>query len=326
MSNVQELGERGVIERLARLVPTAPAVIEGIGDDCAVVRICERVMLLSCDLFIEDVHFRRAYASPYDIGWKSAVASMSDIAAMGGTPLFSLVSLALPPDTEVDFVDELYRGLSAALSRFGAVIVGGDTTTSLNGVALDVTVIGDAPGERYVRRTGAQAGDVLAVTGHLGLSAATLHALENGHEISTSISQRYFSPAPRIREGQWLGNCPSVHAMIDLSDGLISDANRLAEGALLGVDIESRAVPVLPGLTEYCEEQGFDPMACCLGGGEDYELAIVLDCDSSGHAIHSFHHEFRTTFTRVGRFTDEWQGVRIDGKEPSFSGYDHFKQ
>ncbi|MCJ7839169.1 MAG: thiamine-phosphate kinase, partial [Burkholderiales bacterium] len=141
MTDLSRLGEFGLIERIARILPGAPTLIEGIGDDCAVVRIFDRLMLLSCDMFVEDVHFRRRYARPQDVGWKAATSALSDVAAMGGTPLFSLVSLACPAHTDSAYVEGLYHGITDAVGQAGAVVVGGDTTMSPSGIAIDVTVI-----------------------------------------------------------------------------------------------------------------------------------------------------------------------------------------
>lgn len=324
MRTLRDLGELGLIERLARIVPTAPAVVEGIGDDCAVVRVYDRLLLISCDMFMEDVHFRLSYVTPHDIGCKAAAAALSDIAAMGGAPLFCMVSLACPPDTEIVMVEELYRGMSATLSRFGSVIVGGDTIRSQGGIVLDVTVIGEAVGGDFMRRKGAQPGDLLAVTGHLGLAAAALHALEHRLAIADDVSERYTHPTPRIPEGQWLNSRPTTHAMLDISDGLVHDAARLAEVGQLGVDINPSAIPVLPQLDEYCRTRGADPLRFCLEGGEDYELAVALAEQGCEDTLCAFRHEFRTPITVVGRFTDEWLGVRLDRQETAWRGFDHF--
>ena len=167
MTTVRDIGEFGLIERISRMLPTSPSVVMGVGDDCAVLRVCERLMLVSCDLFVENVHFRRDYAKPEEIGWKAAASCLSDIAAMGGQPMFVLVALGCPPDTQTQYVELLYRGISAVVSRFGAVIVGGDTSVSRDSIVLDLTVIGQTIGNRFLSRKGARAGDVLAVTGPL---------------------------------------------------------------------------------------------------------------------------------------------------------------
>jgi len=325
MATVRDLGEFGVIQRIARVTPTSAAVVEGIGDDCAVVRVSDRLLLMSCDLLVENVHFRKGQVSAVDLGWKAAAACLSDVAAMGGTPLFCLVSLSCPSDTEVSFIEELYRGMSRLLTRYGAIIVGGDTTNAGDGIVIDVSVVGQLSDSRCLRRKGACAGDLLAVTGHLGLVAASVHALDHGHPIVADIIQRYQRPAPRIREGQWLCGCPEIHAMLDISDGLIQDAGHLGVAAELGVDLHPNGLSLMPHLKEYCDAHGLDPRVLMLTGGEDYELAFALDRAGHEETLEKFHHEFRTVVSVVGEFTDEWQGVRVDGKETDLSGFNHFE-
>ncbi|MBN2307429.1 MAG: thiamine-phosphate kinase [Candidatus Hydrogenedentes bacterium] len=323
MNTVGDLGEFGLIRRLARVLPTTPAVLEGIGDDCAVLRYADRLLLVSSDLFVEDVHFRRSMMGPEEIGWKAAAAAISDVAAMGGAPLFSLVSLACEGGTDVAFVESVYRGMANVFSQYGGVIVGGDTSRCTGPMVLDVTVIGEVSGNRCLRRRGALPGDVIAVTGYPGLSAAGLDALERGKD-QAELTQRHRWPRPRIREGQWLCARPEVHAMLDTSDGLVQDAEHIAEASGLGIDIESARVPIAPILARHCEEYGLDAQALILTGGEDYELAFTMGAENHEETLRALNNEFRTVVTVVGRCTDEWTGVRVDGREPDVGGFDHF--
>jgi thiamine-monophosphate kinase len=320
---VGEMGEFNLIDRVARLMPTTPAVVEGIGDDCAVLRVGGRLLLVSCDLAVENVHFRRSHASPQEIGRKMAAASLSDIAAMGGRPLFGLLALACPADTPVQQVEGLVSGMAGVFSRFGAAIVGGDTARCDGGMMCDLTVLGEAVGGRYLRRKGARAGDLLAVTGCPGRAAAGLHALENGFN-APELARAHYAPEPQIQVGQWLAACPAAHAMIDVSDGLLQDAGHLADASGLGMDVESSRVPIAPEVAAYCAETGMHPLSFALSGGEDYELLMALDSNDAESSLHAFHHEFRTEVTIIGTFTDAWGGIRVDGIEPEATGFDHF--
>jgi thiamine-monophosphate kinase len=320
---VGDLGEFRLIDRIARILPAAPTVVETIGDDCAVVRLHEHVLLLSSDLCIENEHFRIPTIQPEEIGWKAAAGAISDIAAMGGTPTFSLISLACPPETAVTFVEDIYRGMSNVFSQYGGVIIGGDTSRTDGPITIDVAVVGEARGRRCLRRKGALPGDLLAVTGLPGLSAAGLHALEHG-KADPELTQRHRWPRPRIREGQWLCDRPAIHAMLDTSDGLVQDAGHLAKAAELGIDIDSRLVPLSPILTEHCEKFGIHPLEFALSGGEDYELAFAMAPEQHEETLEAMHHEFRTLVTVIGRFTDEWTGVRVDGTVLEQGGFDHF--
>ncbi len=318
------IGEFGLIHRIARLLPTAPSVVEGIGDDCAVLRVGDRLLLVSSDLSVEGVHFRKRYGSPEDIGWKAAASSLSDIAAMGGAPLFGLVSLACPGNRDVAFIEGVYDGLIDAMSQCGAVIVGGDTTRAQEHMTLDVTVLGETIGNRYLARRGALPGDALAVTGHLGLSGAGLRALTR-NDAAPALVHAHYHPTPRISEGQWLSNRPEVHAMIDISDGLIQDVGHLAETARLGADIHAANLPVEPSLAQYCAKFGFDPAEFMLSGGEDYELAFAVDGAHAEDIVQAFRREFQVPIHIVGEFTEAWQSVRVDGQVPTRTGFDHFK-
>ena len=324
MAALKDIGEFGFIRRLSQQLRSAPSVVEGVGDDCAVLRVGSRLMLVSCDLFIEDVHFRRRAATPEDIGWKAAMSSLSDIAAMGGEPLFCVVSLACPGDTDLSFLDSVYDGLLDAMSQCGATLVGGDTTKSPAGVILDVTVIGEVVSARYLARKGAQQGDRLVVTGQLGRAAAGLHAAEHGHEAPDLVNAHY-RPAARLSEGQWFAAHPAAHAMIDISDGLAQDAGHLGHAAGLGVDIDPARLVIAPDLEAYCQTQSLDPRDFILAGGEDYELALAIDGRQCDEVIAAFRREFQTEISAVGSFTESWHDVRVAGQAIPRGGYDHFQ-
>jgi thiamine-monophosphate kinase len=325
VKRLQDVGEFGLIERIARRVPAARDVVEGIGDDCAVLKLSDATLLVSTDLFVEDVHFRECDCKPHDIGWKAAASSLSDIAAMGGEPRFALVSLSCPPAADLTMMEEMYSGLVDAISQHGAAIVGGDTTRSKNGLVIDVAVIGEPVNGRYLLRRGAQPNDALAVTGALGLSAAGLHALTHGHKAPTLI-KHHFHPVPRIPEGQWLASHKAVHAMLDVSDGLLQDAAHLARASDLGISIDSTALPENPDLTAYASAHGLGVNDIILGSGEDYELAFAVDGERISGLVEEFANEFRTPLTVIGTFTDQWTGVRVDGHATPTQGHDHFSE
>ncbi len=324
MTSLSDLGEFGLIERISRLLPSAPTVVEGIGDDCAVLRMFDRLMLISCDMVVETTHFRREYATPEDIGWKAATAALSDIAAMGGTPMFALVALAMPPTCEVHCIEGIYRGLADAVSQVGAVIVGGDTTRTPGYLTIDVTVVGEAIGDRYVARKGARLGDLLCVAGRLGMAAAGLHSLEQG-DPQPDLVRAHNRPTALITQGQWLGACSSVHAMIDVSDGLVQDAGHIAKAANLGVDIDPARILIDPALDAYCHKTGLDARRFALTGGEDYALAFAVAPDAFETCLRTFRREFRTEITIIGEFTSAWKGVRIAGQPATHTGFDHFR-
>ena len=318
-------GEWVLIEQLARVFGPPPSeVVQGIGDDCAVIQATPYPLLLSCDLAIEDIHFRRAAMPPEDIGYRAAAAAFSDMAAMGGTPLYGLVALACPGHIPVDFIEAVYCGLADAAAAAGARIVGGDTTISPSGLVLDVSVVGEAREGRCVLRNGAQAGDVLAVTGRLGRSAAGLHALEHGLDAPELIAM-HRRPQPRYTQSRWLCREPAVHAMIDVSDGLAQDAGHVAEASGLGLDIQSSKLLLDDDLRRYCKHHGLDPLDLALAGGEDYELAVAVAVGDVEQVCRRFTQDFVLPLTPVGVFTNSPAGIHVDGQTPTRTGYEHFR-
>lgn len=321
---LRDIGEFGLIARLTQALPQGEAVVVGVGDDCAVLRAGGSLWLVSCDLSIEDVHFRRATAQPEDIGWKAAAAALSDIAAMGGEPRFVLVSLACPPDTETAVAEGIYAGLRAAIEQSGVFLVGGDTTASRTGIVIDVMVIGEAPEGRYLARNGAQPGDVLLVTGGLGASTAGLRALESGMDCP-ELARAHRRPQPRYAEGQWLAAHPHAHAMIDLSDGLHQDAFHLAEASGVSIDLDMNAIPIAPALEAaqaHWNAESIRQMA--LAGGEDYELLVAAAPEQVDGLLASFQSRFSILLTRVGICHAGPSGVTVDGQALPRGGYLHF--
>lgn len=316
------LGEFGLIRALTANLKADRRVLHGIGDDCAVVEFGGKSMLLTCDASLEDIHFKRYWGTPEDIGWKSAVSALSDIAAMGGRASFVLVTLALAPDAEVTYVEGLYRGLANAVESTGAVIVGGDTTASHSGILLDFTVVGEVIG-RPMLRSGARPGDVIAMTGAIGERGAGLHALLHGIE-APELVREYLHPLPRLAEGQWLQAQPGVKAMMDVSDGLLPDARHIAEASRVGIDLRTDWLPANKQLEEFWQEQQRDSVAQRLRSGEEYELLVVMEATEAKGICEAFEKEFELPLTVVGVCGDGHDGVWVDGAETDKSGFEHF--
>ncbi len=266
---VGDVGEFGLIDRLSLLLGESHAVV-GIGDDTAVLeRPGDHYLLATVDMLVAGVHFHPA-VTPAQIGQHAMAVNISDIGAMGGYPDHALVSLALPPTTPVNFVEELYLGLRRQANDFDVTIVGGNMARTASELAIDVILLGHVSKEHLVLRQGALAGDVLVVSGTLGVTAADrLQSIRTNTSWSWAIE-------PRARVGQALAAGGIAHAMIDLSDGLASDVHHLCDASHVGAVIYEDHLPVSIHLRRLCAEGQQSPTSAALIGGEDYELLIAM--------------------------------------------------
>jgi thiamine-monophosphate kinase len=327
------LTERGVIEAARRATSVAAGVRVTIGDDCAVLEADPgQLLLATTDLLIEDVHFRRRYTEPADIGWKSLAVNLSDIASMGGRARWALVALACPEETAADEVEAFYEGFHALGGEHRLALVGGDTSVSPRGWIVNVTVLGQA--RRPLLRSTARAGDVIAVTGPLGRSAAGLAVLDHGApagvpaDVLADLTGAHLRPVPRVREGGWLGDGDGVSAMIDLSDGLATDLGHIAEQSGVGARVDLARVPVTEGTRRVAEALGADAIAWATRGGEDYELLLTCAPDAMARLRDGLSRATGSTLTVIGDVVAGRDGVRfVDaaGRETAAApGWQHF--
>ena len=326
MSHLDKLGEFGLIDLLTRRLSRDDSVVLGIGDDCAVTRPPGKGLrnLFSCDAFIEEVHFRRAWASPEDIGWKATASALSDIAAMGGVARYMLVTLACPTDTETSYLEELYGGIRKASESEGVSVIGGDTTASPCGIILSMTVVGMSDGEP-VYRSGACPGDLVTVTGHPGRAALGLHALEQGGaDAPEALVQAQLRPRPKLAEGALLGAVGGVTAMIDISDGLVQDLGHIAERSGVSIDISPGKLPLTREQEDYAARTGFSASEAALSGGEDYELAFTVSPGRAMEVLRQFRERFVLPVTVIGEVRKGLPGVTLDGVPCRRGGFDHF--
>ena len=316
---LSELGEFGLIGRIRDLFP-APEGVEGIGDDCAVLpQRSGRDTLVSTDLLIEGTHFLREDIPPYRLGWKSAAVNVSDIAAMGGRPVATFLSVALPADLDASWMDEFLRGYAELSGRFGVALLGGDTTASPDRLCINVAVLGECPAGAARLRSHAQPGDRICVTGPLGDSAAGLKAILEGVERDADVQaliDRHYLPLPRVEEGLRLAATPGVHAMMDISDGIGSDLRHILDASGAGAQVDLAALPLSPALQRVCARYGWDAAALATGGGEDYEL--LFTCTPEAEKALGVPHTVIGTITAGTAI--EWLGA---GR--SVCGFDHFK-
>ena len=265
----------------------SPLIRKGIGDDAAVVSIPPgNWTVLTTDLLTEGIHFDRRTASPVSIGYRSAMANLSDVAAMGATPRFLLVSVAIPPAFSATDIHALYRGLMSACDRHEVCLIGGDTSASRQGLFLSITLLGTTPKGQALFRDGARAGDGIYVTGTLGDSLAGLQLLSHcptprqGTRLTNAdrnfLIDRHRHPTARVAEGLWLSQAKLATAAIDLSDGISGDLRHVCEASRIGADLELARLPISPACRAYAESRDIDPAHLALAGGEDYELLFTV--------------------------------------------------
>lgn len=268
---LSDLGEAALIERIARRAGLAPGHewVAGIGDDAAILRPRSgQDLVLSTDAQVENVHFRFDRETARTIGRRAFAVNRSDLASMGASPVGCLLSFAGPPDLEVSCFDAIVAGFVDEARASGCPLVGGNLSRA-GEVSLHVSVVGQVPRGRALRRSGLRAGDALYVTGSLGSAAlARLRADREGGRLRRV-------PASRLEAGRWLARSGATTACIDLSDGLATDLAHLLEGTGLGAEIDVGALPAVRGFARACEALSLDPIELMTRGGEDYELLFA---------------------------------------------------
>lgn len=309
------MNESEVIRRISALLPPAPPeVLVPVGDDCAVLKIGDSTWVAASDMLVSGYHFRD-WAAPEDVGFKAVAVNASDVAAMGGTPRFVLVSGGAPdPETAL----RCFEGVMQAARKFGVYPLGGDTTRA-DALTVDVTILGELTAQP-VLRSGASSGDLLAVTGELGAAAAGLLALEDGRAGPERLIRRYLRPEPRLEAGLVAARL-GVRAMIDLSDGLASDVCRVCEQSGVGCMVDLELLPVKEDTRELATALGRDPEVLAATGGEDYELLIC----APEPVLNALSENVEVPVTVIGEITDEAVVfVRRGAPVGGLSGWDHF--
>ncbi len=322
------IGEFGLIEEIrGEFRYTDPRIIKGIGDDAAVTRIDgERCLLSSVEMLVEGVHFSLSYISPGHLGKKSIGVAVSDIAAMGGTPSYVLLSLGIPKRKGIDlrFVKDLYRGVREATEAYGIFLVGGNVASSPGGLIIGTTVIGEVERGKAVFRSGARPGDRIFVTGTIGDSAVGLRALQAGDTGPYERAvDRHINPLPRVEEGRRLADVAT--AMIDISDGLLADLGHILEESGVGARVYLSMIPFSKEVRTFMEthpEERFLPLT----GGEDYELLFT---SSKEEDIERIARERGCPITCIGEIV-EGEGMEVideRGRVVSIEspGFDHLR-
>lgn len=324
---LKELGEFGLIDRIAGKVTARSGVELGIGDDAAAIAPTPGTLTLATsDMLVEGVHFDLDLSDFLTLGRKSLSVNLSDLAAMGAVPRSFLLSVALPPSITVDAMDVFCTGLMERADQFDVALIGGDTCASRTGLVISITLLGEQQRDLVVTRSGARPGDLICVTGSVGDSALGLALLQQGVREGRAV-ERHLDPLPRVREGVRLAESGLATAMIDVSDGVLADLEHIMELSGVGALIEAASLPFSEGFVEQCRSVGHDPLQLALSGGEDYELLFTIAPDAH-QAVMGLFAETGLRLSVIGTVTDSGTlFVRAaDGSEyrPARHGYNHF--
>jgi thiamine-monophosphate kinase len=315
-------------------------LLRGIGDDAAVLKAFTGTdVVVSTDLLVEGIDFRRDTTRPDQLGHKALAVSLSDIAAMGARPRWTLLSIGVPNEVwDSGFIDGFYRGFFQLADRFGVKLIGGDLSRTPERIVINSIAIGECPSGREVSRSGAASGDHIYTTGFLGDAAAGLRLIERGARLhdddstpagSNAIDHlllRHLQPEPRVGWGLLIGDQQLATAMIDISDGLSSDLNHLCDESKVGALVDASSIPIDKLVTEICGRRALDPLMLALHGGEDFELLFTV---KPANAAKLPKRVDGIPITRIGEITEPSHGVQIaEGTkiwklEPG--GWEHFK-
>jgi thiamine-monophosphate kinase len=321
---VSELGEFGLIDLLAKMAAGRDErLIIGIGDDAAAWQGDASIQLATVDSFIQGVHYPSGTVPWQEIGGKALAVNLSDIAAMGGLPRYALVSLALPPQTELDDVTALYTSMLEMAKKYGVTIVVGDINNAPL-VVISITVLGSSPQKKILTRASAKPGELIAVTGNLGAAAAGLEMLTKKLKFdppaAARFEQAFSKPTPRLAEGQLLLE-QGVKTAIDISDGLLADLGQICKASKVGARIDANRVPVEPLVKA---SFGKPALELALTGGEDYELLFTAKAE----VVARIKKTASCPISAIGEITAGKEVTVVDGKgkpiKPAKAGWEHF--
>jgi thiamine-monophosphate kinase len=329
---VADIGEHALLARvLARLPRPSASVLVGPGDDAAVLAPGRNERLVvTTDAVVEGVHFSRAFSSPADIGHRALAVNLSDLAAMGATPRWALLSLVLPGSWPVRDVEELVSGLAAMAERYAVAVAGGNITRTSGPLVVDVTAGGGVSPRRWVARSGARAGHEIWMSGAIGGAAAGLEMLESGAGSrlpDPGCIARHTRPEPRVRLGIAMGRLRAASAAMDLSDGLADAVRQVAQASGVGARIDGDALPIEPGARQWWAGRGVDPVLAAARGGDDYELLMAVP-PRGGGALRALARQVADPpLTKIGVFTKDPRELvlaRGTNEQALPEGFEHF--
>ncbi len=335
---VSDIGEFGLIDLIHDVIKREgvqnPGVTLGIGDDSASIKPRQGFeLLVTCDSLVEGRHFMPDHISPLDLGRRAMVVNLSDIAAMGGLPLYGLVSLGLKKDMPVADVEDMYRGFLMELNPFRASIIGGNLTSTEKSIFIDITMIGEVEQGKLMLRSTAHAGDVILVTGYPGQAAAGLKLMLDSKPTEDlrehPLVRAHTTPSHRVWEGQAISRSGLATAMIDTSDGFLGDLGHICRESGVGAELVQEKLPISEDLQRAALQLDLDPYELVLEDSDDYELIITSSPDSLDQIRAVIAEASDVLVTEVGRITEEVGDIKLilpDGthRRVTPSGWDHF--
>jgi thiamine-monophosphate kinase len=285
--SLAQIGEFSLLKRLENKLNlkslAGSEILVGIGDDAFAAKFTAgKVLVVTNDVLVENIHFRRSWMLPHELGYKALAVNLSDLAAMGGArPLYAFVGLAVPCDTSVDFVDKLYIGMNKACAKHGSIMAGGDTVSSQKDIVISITLLGDIDKERLISRSNAKPGDLIFVTGTFGDSGAGLSILEKRGRVDSRLEKKlikkHLLPEPRLKTARLLSKTGKVTSMIDSSDGLAASLRFITEKSSCGANIFTEHIPLSRELRQFSlKNKRIMPLELALNAGEDYELVFTV--------------------------------------------------
>lgn len=333
---IADIGETGLIKQIQKIIGStvSPEVIIPIGDDSAALKTSNDVyQLLTCDIQIEDSHFRLDWISPYQLGRRAMSVNLSDIAAMGGEPKYALISLGLPKNLDLDFFNELYRGFRDQGDETATQIIGGNLAHTDEKIIIDIFLIGEVKSTQLMTRKGARPGDRIYISGLVGSGFGGYLALKQfDKEFTTELSdlvEAYLQPKPRLEAGRSAAKSGYCTALIDVSDGLSTDIHHLCSSSGVGAELYQLNIPISENLSIIADIVHSEIHELALHGGEDYELLFTMRQDTPQDVIDEIAVESGITLTEIGRILHKSNDIKVvdlNGKRELLqpSGWDHF--
>ncbi len=331
----KRISEKQLIKVFSRVIAPGKkqphGLVIGPGDDAAVVRSkATDDIILTTDIQVEGVHFRRDWFTGRELGWRLAAVNLSDVAAMGGRPLYALLSLAIPPGTGAVYVKDIEKGVAAHLGKHGAVVVGGNVSGSTKHLVCDLTLAGACGRNKAWHRNCRPGRDAIVVVGALGNARAGLALLagRSRQKKYPSLLRAFKKPHPLLNVSKLLLDDPSLHGAIDVSDGFSTDLIHMCEAGGAGCEVAPWLLPISPALKRFCEKRGEDPITWALKGGEDYALILSVDGTRAEATAARLRGALKIPVRVVGRFTKRKGRYELrtrEGKSKRFSaaGWDH---